>query len=115
MFRCRDVSRVYRLACCCNAPLKTRQSGPHFLVHLRKPRRPRAECDFGLRGEADRDCTPQSSEQCWSALLPSCDTPPSRLPPLSSCTGTVRFSCYLTGCDTPSTDGCCRDHPTTHQ
>src|SRR5271163_460857 len=39
------------------------------------------------------------------ALLPSYGTPPSRLPLLSSCDGTVRCSCCLLGDDTPPVDG----------
>ena len=49
---------------------------PRFLVHPRKPRKPHVGCDFLLRGEAGRDCTPRSSGRCCLALLPSFDTLP---------------------------------------
>jgi hypothetical protein len=69
-----------------------RQSGPRFLVQLRKLRTPRAGCDFPLRGEAGRDCTPRSNERWKPMLLPGCGTPPPRLPLPSSCDGTARCS-----------------------
>src|SRR5882724_10744777 len=77
-------------------------SGSRFWLELQKPRTPHAECDFLLRDAGGRDCTPPDTGRCFLWLPSSCDTPKSRLPPPSSCDGTVRCSCCLPDDGKPS-------------